>query len=89
MFSLPGTTRQLSRQECTDGNDHALIINPGLMNNNLHMQLILRVFTEPPPPDSSIYKKVQLVAFNQLVGIYRHDSPDDETNMPACCPLLR
>lgn len=57
MLSLPGTTRQLSRQECTNGNCHALIINPGLMNNNLHMQLILGVFTEPPSRQTQVYTK--------------------------------
>ena len=48
MFSLPGTSRQPSREEYTDDNCHALIINPDLMNNNLHMQLISWTFTAPP-----------------------------------------
>jgi hypothetical protein len=34
-------------------------------------------------------KKARPVMPGQSARIYRHDSPDDETNMPACCPLIQ
>jgi len=68
MFGLPGTTRQLPYEECTDDKCHTLIINPGFVNGNIYMQLILRTFTGPLQSDSIMLIRPGLSRSDGLPG---------------------